>query len=352
MKSTILLAAIVALITGCASLPEDRLHKDVNGVERKDLELSDYEMDRRAYIARHLLRIEEQNDLIARLAGDEFVKEHAIETGAENYLLHSVSGPGLGTDIALGQMAIGAVSFFGQVGSRDYISGVALPATFKGVRVRDAEHAWELAVAHTEHQIFKAAESLGYTAECYIGCDSHIRSYLLHNTSPGLNSGYLYEQEGPIVVNAIYRNLVAAEPDVLRDTSLGFSAAWTSEAFNSWVIVIGSTPRLDENGDYLLLEIEEQPLWLDSKVLFWKTEEGGDLMSAIYNDGGYMWKGNGSDATRSYLTYDGLVAYFGVLPSDTSFFQWELVWEEPKPEYWQLPNYIDLEETPHSDSIH
>jgi len=68
------------------------------------------------------------------------------------------------------------------VGAMDSVSQITLPGEVAGERIVDEEHAWKVAVEHTENRLRHVSERFGLTFECIRHCDTGHRYYRLKPT--------------------------------------------------------------------------------------------------------------------------------------------------------------------------
>lgn len=299
--------------SGCAALSNDPYNID----QFKSIKTIDFSNDEKAmrlsYVARHLMEGDDRQRLVAEMLNSELVRGWSVVSAS--------LGAQMATDVAVGQVSsaaggyVGAAVMVGEFvydeifdGSVNQAGQAFLPAVMNNKELLTASEAHEALRTHTNNQVKKIADVLGWEHVCLKRCSSSNQVHMLKKAKE-LPNEYIYRPD-EIIIQIRMLALEEVHPDDPISAALGFPVKWKTKDPLSYVVDMYSEPRLDESGNP---RIERDPnrrfsVAVADKVLS-EVRLGRDLMR-IFHDSPYTYFGKTLGSVPNLFVINGNVHTF------------------------------------------
>lgn len=314
-KSCLFTFTSVLMLTGCANPMENPFLADITTYPDRIKVSTDKKEDiiKVSYLSRHLMESDNRAAIERKVANS---KAYTHWSAAQTSTIAQMS-----TDLAVGQFdssagaTVGAVTFgaglvLGEVfdGSEENASKAWLPNTYNGEFITTKEQAQKALKAFSQKQIQKIAGTMGWHAECVIGCDTESRNvyYYLSNTNNSpLHADFIYKPFD-IAIRVSFNELVKVKDNDPIHALLGIDIGWTTYGHNSFVVMSMGGITLDESGKPKIFQTEDGR----DSLMLWRylkeTHIGRDILRTFHSTP-YTFQGDSGD--YPHIIYHDNVAY-------------------------------------------
>ena len=317
-KSCLLTLAFVLTITGCAGRMKNPYFADITTYpERAKLGGEQQgQVIKVSYLARDLMESDNRAAIEKKVASSKAYARWSAGSAAQAGTMAQMT-----TDLAVGQfdssagatagaVAFGAGLILGEVfdGSREYASKAWLPKMFNGEPITTKEQAQKALKAFSAQQVQKVADTMGWQAECAVGCDAGSRNvyyYLSNTNNRPLHADYTYKPFD-IAIRVSFSELVEVKDSDPIHALLGNDIGWTTYGHNSFVVMSMGGITLDESGKPKVFRTEDGR----DSIMLWrylkKTHIGRDILRTFHSTP-YTFQGDSDD--YPHIIYHNNVAY-------------------------------------------
>ncbi len=269
-----------------------------------------------SYLSRYLMESDNRAAIEKKVANSKIYSQWAAGSAAQAGTMAQMT-----TDLTVGQFnstsgaQIGVATFgagliLGEVfdGSNEYASKAWLPNTYNGELITTKEQAQKALKDFSEKQVQKIAKTMGWQAECIIGCNSESRNvyyYLSNTNNRPLHADYIYKPFD-IAIRVSFNELVKVKDNDPIHALLGNDIGWTTDGYNSFVVSPMGGITLDESGKPKIFQTEDGR----DSLMLWRylkeTHIGRDILRTFHSTP-YTFQGDSDD--YPHIIYHDNVAY-------------------------------------------
>ena len=303
-KNYLLLLTTASLMVGCANPMKNPFLADILTYPDK-IKLSDEQHEqiiKVSYLSRALMESDNRAEIEKTVINSKTYTQWSLNNAAEAGTMAQMT-----TDLVVGKLnsavgnQIGAATFgagllFGEIfdGSHEYASQAWIPNIYNGTSITTPEMAQKALNELTTQQVLKVANTMGWQAECVIGCNTgskDIYYFLSNKDNKPLHADYIYKPEN-IAIRINFTELVKIKNSDPIHALIGEKIGWTTKGYNSYVVSAMGGIVLNETGKPMITKTKDGIDTINIWRRLGETHLGRDILRT-YHSTPYTYQGNG-----------------------------------------------------------